>query len=168
MVKNLEEYKGLGSIKDLPPSESEQYIEFLNSTYNDNLKASEFLLIKFPRWSIITGYYTMHDISKLFLAKKYNFKLSKPFVHAATIQALRELVKRKEILTLIEKAEKEYDQIITLHFALLQGKDEREKSQYYISSNIKPNIAIEKASFFLERLVKPYIKIINKLISDDN
>jgi len=161
---NLEEFKRQGTIKDLTPHEREHYISFLDTTYDDNVRASEFLLVKFPRWSIIAGYYAMHDISKLYLAKKHNFKCSQPNVHAGVIQALRELVKRKDILTLLEKAEKEYDQIISLHLALLQGKDEREKSQYYTSDSVKPSIALEKASYFLEKLVKPYLKLVKELI----
>ena len=163
MVK-LEGYRKQGTIRDLAPNERQAYISFLETTYIDNVKASEFMLIKFPRWSIIAGYYAMHDISKLFLAKKYDLKCSPPNVHAGVIQALRELVKRRDIISLLEKAEREYDQIISLHLALLQGKDEREKSQYYTSDAVKPSVALEKASYFLEKLVKPYIKLVEKLL----
>jgi len=164
MVKSLDEFKTQGTIKELAPIEAEQYHSFLETTYKDNIAASEFLLLKFPRWSIISGYYAMHDISKLYLAKNFNLKFSKPEVHAAVIQALREFVKRKDILELIKKAEEEFNQIISLHLALLQGKEEREKSQYYISTSIKPKIGLEKASYFLTKLVEPYIKIIEELI----
>ena len=76
MVKSIEEYRELGTIKDLPPNEKEVYLSFLETTYKENLQASDFLLIKFPRWSIIAGYYAMHYVSKLYFAKKYNFKFS--------------------------------------------------------------------------------------------
>lgn len=168
MVKNIEEYKKLGTIKDLSPIEKSEYIYFLETTYKDNLKASDYLVIKFPRWSIISGYYAMHDISKLYFANRYNLKFSQPQVHSAVIQAFREFVKRKDILGLIEKAEKEYEEIISLHLALLQGKSEREKSQYYTSASVKPKVTMEKASYFLEKLVKPYLKLIKELIKDDS
>lgn len=161
---DLSGYRKLGAISDLPPNERAQYARFLKITYKDNLGASDFLLIKFPRWSIITGYYAMHDISKLYLAEKYNLKLSQPQVHSATIEALRELVKRKDILDLLEKAESEYNEIISLHLALLKGKEEREKSQYYISPLLNPSANIEKAPYFLEKLAKPYIKLIEELL----
>lgn len=163
MVKNLDAYRNQGTIVDLSTLEKDQYVDFLELTHQDNLKASEFLLIKFPRWSIIAGYYAMHDITKLFLAKKYNLKLSKPEVHAAAIQALREFVKRKDVINLLEKAEEEYDQIILLHLALLQAKDEREKTQYYIDKKLLP-VNMQKASYFLEKLVKPYLKLIKELM----
>ena len=108
----------------------------------------------------------MHDISKLFLARKYNLKLGSPNVHAAVIQALREFVKRKDILSLLDKAEKEYDSIISLHLALLQGRDEREKSQYYTSEKVHAKISLEKASYFLENLVKPYTKLVMGIIKE--
>lgn len=164
MVKTLKDYKEQGTVKDLIPSERQYYTSFLETTYNDNIKASEYLLIKFPRWSIISGYYAMHDISKLYLAKKYNFRFSQPQVHIAVIQALREFVKRKDIIGLIEKADREFNHIISLHLALMQGKEEREKSQYYTSVSVKPEVALEKASYFLERLAKPYLKLIRELM----
>ena len=66
----------------------------------------------------------------------------------------------------MEKAESEYDEIISLHLALLKGKEEREKSQYYNQISIKPSATIEKGSYFLEKLVKPYIKLIKELMKE--
>ncbi len=164
MVKELEDYRSQGTIKDIPPNEKKQYFTFLETAYKDDAEASEYLLIKHPRWSIIAGYYAMHDISKLYLAKKYNLKFSQPQAHAGVVSALRFYVKRKDILDLIEKAEKAYDEIISLHLALLQGKDEREKSQYYTSATASPEVSMQKASYFLENLVKPYLKLVEKLM----
>jgi hypothetical protein len=163
MVKTLEEYRKAGTVRDLAPNEKEAYFGFLSITYKDNLAASEFNMLKHPRWSIIAGYYAMHDASKLFLARKFGLKLTMPNIHAGVIQCLRELVNRKDILEYLEKAEGEYKEIISLHLAMQQGKDEREKSQYYISEIITPEISIQKASYFLENLVKPYVKIIEEM-----
>lgn len=164
MVKKIDEYKTIGTIRDLAPNEKESYIAFLSATCKDNIEASEFNLLKYPRWSIIAGYYAMHDISKLILAKKFGLKLTMPNVHAGVIQALRELIKRDDILKYMEKAERQYSDIISLHFALQLGKDEREKSQYYTSESINPKASIEKASYFFENLVKPYIKLIETML----
>ena len=165
MVKTIEDYRQAGTVRDLAPTEREPYISFLSATYQDNLAAAEFNLLKHPRWSIIAGYYAMHDASKLILAKKFGLKLTMPNIHAGVIQCLRELLKRKDILAYLEKAKEEYREIISLHLALQQGKDEREKSQYYTSESIKPEIGIQKASYFLEKLVKPYLKIVEKMMA---
>ncbi|OGM03143.1 hypothetical protein A3K72_00420 [Candidatus Woesearchaeota archaeon RBG_13_36_6] len=167
MVKSLQGYREQGTVRDLTPQEKGYYQTFLETTYKDNLKASDFLLVKFPRWSIISGYYTMHDISKLYLAKQFNLKFSQPEVHGAVIQTLRELVKRKDILELIEEANEEYENIISLHLSLKQGKEEREKTQYYTSETIKAEVNLQKGSYFLERLVKPYIKLVEKLMKPE-
>ena len=115
MVKAIQEYRNQGSITDLTPQERSYYESFLKFTYSDNIESAEFILLKHPRWSIIAGYYAMHDVSKLYLAKKFNLKFSNQEIHAAVIQALRELVKRKDILHLIENAEEEYTEITSLH-----------------------------------------------------
>jgi len=161
---NIQDFRDLGTIKDLPPNEKEQYVKFLETTYKENLQAAEYLLIKFPRWSIITGYYAMHDITKLFLGKKYGLKLSAPQIHSAAITCLKELTKRKDILELLKKAEQEYEEITSLHYALIKGKEEREKSQYYTNEAVTAKVAIQKASYFLEKLVKPYKKLILELM----
>lgn len=163
MVKSIEQYRQAGTVRDLAPNEKEPYARFLSVTYKDNLLASEFNMLKHPRWSIIAGYYAMHDASKLFLARKFGLRLTMPNIHAGVIQCLRELVDRKDILEYIEKAEEECNDIISLHLALQQGKDEREKSQYYISENTQPKISMQKASYFLEKVVKPYIKIVEEM-----
>ncbi|MBI2564594.1 hypothetical protein HYV79_01230 [Candidatus Woesearchaeota archaeon] len=164
MVKLLIDYKSQGSVVELTPQEKTYYEQFLQYTYQDNIQTAEFLLLKHPRWSIIAAYYAMHDISKLYLTKKFNLKFSNPEIHAAVIQALRELVKRNDILELIESAEEEYSEIILLHLTLLQGKKERAKTQYYTNETIKPEVAMQKASYFLEKLIKPYLKLVEKLL----
>lgn len=160
MVKTITYYKELGSIKELLPNEKEDYFTYLSSTYKDNTKASEYNLLKFPRWSIIAGYYAMHDIAKLFLGKNYNLKLTSPYVHAATIQSLRELVKKEDLIKYLEEAEKE---INSLHRTLYKGKEEREKTEYY--SLDRPEINLKRASYFLDNIVLHFIKIIEGMIN---
>ncbi|MEK6934178.1 MAG: hypothetical protein AABW75_04870 [Nanoarchaeota archaeon] len=44
--------------------ELERYANFFESSYKDNLEHSKKNIPYFPRWSIISGYYAMHDIKK--------------------------------------------------------------------------------------------------------
>lgn len=60
-----------GKIVRINEFESERYINFFENSYKDNLEHSKANIIQSPRWSIISGYYAMHDITKLFLAKKF-------------------------------------------------------------------------------------------------
>ena len=159
MVK-IHDFREKGSIRDLLPNEKKDYFEQLSFTYKDNLKASEFNLIKFPRWSIIAGYYAMHDLAKLYLGKNFELKLSAPNIHAATIQALRELVKRKDIIKYLEEAETYFE----LHKSLMKGREEREKTQYY--SLDRTNVNVQRASYFFEKIVLPFIKILEGMIND--
>lgn len=50
--------------------ELDRYINFFTVSYRDDLENCEYVKEKHPRWSIISGYYAMHDITKLFFAKK--------------------------------------------------------------------------------------------------
>ena len=59
MAKTLKDYKEQGTVRELAPNEKKLYTLFIEATYKDNLEASEFLLVKFPRWSIIAGYYAI-------------------------------------------------------------------------------------------------------------
>lgn len=163
MVKLLIDYRAQGSVRDITPQEKEYYERFLQYTYKDNMAAADFLLLKHPRWAIISSYYAMHDASKLFLAEKFNIKFSNPEIHSAVIQALRELVQRKDIVHLIETADEEYSEIITLHLALFRGKKERAKTQYYTPDTTSPEVSLQKASYFIEKLAMPFIKIVEQL-----
>ena len=95
MSKLFEQFMKEGIILHLQDTEKHDYISFLKHTWSDNLDASRFNLIKFPRWSIIAGYYAMHDMAKLFLAKEFNLKITQR-VHTATTLALENVLKDKE------------------------------------------------------------------------
>lgn len=64
-------------ISRIKETELTRYIEFYTESYNDNFKHSESNLNSYPRWSIISGYYAMHDISKLLIAKVYHLKIER-------------------------------------------------------------------------------------------
>ena len=140
--------------------ELERYINFFDKSYKNNLEHSKFVLEKFPRWSIISGYYAMHDIAKLFLAKEFRLKIDYE-VHATAIKVLRELIKNKEILKLIEKG---YEEFINLANDLAEAKKDRVKVQYYTGTEYMEQEYGKRAKGFLSKIVEPFLSKINKLI----
>lgn len=141
-------------------TEKERYIHFFENTYKENLEHCKFCLEKFPRWSIISGYYSMHDITKLFLAKKFMLKVDFE-VHKTAILILKELVKDKEILNMLEIGYKEF---ISLANDLAEARSERTKAQYYTGTAFMKEKYKEKARQFLEKIVLPYISKIKSLL----
>lgn len=149
----------------LPATEKENYIDFHKKAFEEDLKHAEKNLLEFPRWSIISGYYAMHDVTKLFLAQKYNLKLSSPDIHAKTIRTLGRVIKdenlKKKLLKLLKEAKDMYYSVERLKEKVLpvllkRGKQERTKSQYYTEDYTKKSLVdSRKASYFLEKIVKP-------------
>ena len=41
-----------------------------------------------------------------------------------------------------------------------------EKKQYYTSAATSPEVSMQKASYFLEKLVKPYLKLVEELMKN--
>lgn len=160
--------------KELAATERENYLNFHSEIFEEDLKHAEKNLLEFPRWSIISGYYCMHDITKLFLAEKFNIKISSPEIHKKTIEALAYFVNdsslKKNLLKLLNEAKEVFYSAERLKEKLLptllrKGKQERGKSQYYTEDyNQKEKISSRKASYFIETIVKPYLKIIKELI----
>jgi len=140
--------------------ELDRYVNFFESSYKDNLKHSEANLTKFPRWAIISGYYAMHDITKLLLAKKFRIKI-KYEVHATTIKVLRELIKNKEILSLIEKGYKEF---MSLANDLNGARKERVRVQYYTGTEFMKKEYRKRASDFYSSTVLIYLEKIKELL----
>ena len=68
MVK-IEILQKEGKISRIKETELDRYIGFFAESYKDNFRHSEYNLETYPRWSIISGYYSMHDISKLLIAQ---------------------------------------------------------------------------------------------------
>lgn len=170
-MKNDEE---LQTYLVLSPQERENYLAFHKTAYLDDLKHSEEVVLKFPRWSIISGYYAMHDVTKLFLAAKFTTKITSPNIHEKTIIALREKIMdaatKEKLLKLLGNAKEVYFNIEQLKEKVLpqllrQGKQERGKTQYYTEyyTGMK-KITAQKAIYFLDTFVKPYVKIIEGLM----
>jgi hypothetical protein len=173
--------------------EKERYIAFFEDTYKDNLNTAKYNLKEHPRWSIIAGYYAMHDITKLFLAKNYNLKIVNR-VHFAAIIALSNVLKQDEeklkLTKLLKEARELFDENIlgkskknrgfldeensknflakpeNIVAYLKKGKSERGKIQYY-NPRIEGNIS-EKAGYFIDKIVIPFVEIIKKLNNSQN
>ena len=70
----------LGTIRKLGEMERRDYSKFYEDAWREDLNVAKEILHVSPKWSIISGYYAMHDLTKLFLAKK-GIKVSGKFVH---------------------------------------------------------------------------------------
>lgn len=159
---------------NLPATEKGNYLIFHKNAFEEDLKHAERVVLDFPRWSIISGYYCMHDLTKLFLAEKFNVKISSPEIHAKTIEALAHFIKdaklRNRLLELLREAKSVYYDTErlkekTLPALLRRGKQERGKAQYYseaYTENAKVNA--QRASYFLETVVLPYVELIKGLM----
>lgn len=102
----------------------------------------------------------MHDITKLLLAKKFRIKILAE-VHATTIKVLRELIKKKDILDLIERGYHEY---VGLAEDLEEAKRERVKVQYYTGTEFMKEEYRKKALEFHQTIVSVYIEKIKELL----
>ncbi len=153
-----------GKVSKIRELELERYLNFFENSYKDNLTHCRKNVEDFPRWGIISGYYAMHDITKLLFAKKFRLKIEKE-VHATTIKVLRELIKNKKLLDLIEKGYKEF---LNLAIDLSEAKKERVKSQYYTGTTFMKEQFRKNAKEFLNEIVEPYIKKIEILVGEEN
>lgn len=171
-ILTYEDFVSEGIIQTLPEAEYKDYIGFHEDSYKEDLKVADKLIATSPRWVIISGYYGMHDITKLYLAKNHSLKISGKHIHAAVIVALRKVLENKEVrekaLKLLDEAQKIYD-VFQSHrkekiipSILSRSKEERGKAQYY--SGKPEKIMIDKAMRFIEQIVKPYIELIEKMM----
>jgi len=152
-----------GLITRISELEIGRYVNFFENSYKDNLEHSKKNLVEFPRWSIISGYYAMHDITKLLIAKKFRIKIEFN-VHKITIQLLRELIKDKELNILIKKG---YTEFLTLANDLSKARKERTKVQYYTGTKFLKEEYAKRAGEFYEKIVLIYIQKIKKLIEQE-
>jgi len=149
-----------GKISKINELELNRYVNFFENSYNDNLKHCESNLNMFPRWAIISGYYAMHDITKLLLAKKFRLKVDFE-VHSTTIKVLRELIRNKEIISLMEEGYKEF---LTLANDLSEAKGERVRVQYYTGTKFMQEEYLKRSNEFYTDFVLVYIEKIRRLL----
>src|SRR3989344_6146945 len=161
MVNNLfEKFLKKGRISKLNELEVERHVNFFDNSYKDNLEHSKENTENFPRWSIISGYYSMHDITKLLFAKKFRIKVELK-VHETTIKLLKILIQDKELISFIEIG---YHEFKNLANDLVEAKKERVKVQYYTGTEFMKEKYKEKATDFLQNIVMPYLEKILGLI----
>lgn len=156
----IEYFFDRGLASKIIETELPRYINFFDSTYKENLEHCKETIERFPRWSIISGYYAMHDLTKLFLAKKFMIKIDFN-VHLTTIQILKEIVKDKEILRLLNAG---YNEFIEIANDLSRARKERTKAQYYTGTEFMKEKYKGKANSFLNNTVLPYINKIGELL----
>jgi len=156
-IKKLFEERKIAKISEL---ELERYVNFFQNSYRDNFEHSKANLTKFPRWSIISGYYAMHDAAKLFLAKKFRIKVLRE-VHSTTIKLMKILSKRKDLPRLLEIGYKEFKELI---LELEIARRERVKVQYYTGTPYLEKVYRKRAKYFLKNIVEKFLSKIEKLI----
>jgi len=160
MVKSkIKYYLKSRKISKVNEIQKQIYLNFLSVTYKENLSLSKSCLKKFPRWSIISGYYAMHDISKLFLADKFDLKINFN-VHKITIEVFEELIQDKEIIKMLNKG---YEELKEMMQDLIGAKDKRTKAQYYTGTKFMKDKYKKEADYFLEKIVIPFIEKIRSL-----
>ena len=157
---NIDNYVKNNTISIIVETELPRYINFFENSYKENIQHAEFVKINFPRWSIISGYYAMHDITKLFLVKEFKIKIDLK-VHKTAIHLLKEIVKDKELLQLLEAG---YEEFIKIANDLAEAKEERMKAQYYTGTEFMKEKYKLEASAFLTKTVAQYIEKIKKLM----
>lgn len=153
-----------GKAAKISELELPRYVNFFENSYKENLEHSKAVMVTYPRWSIISGYYTMHDITKLLLAKNFSMKIELE-VHATTIKVLAELIKNAELLRLMEAG---YNEFISLANDLATAKKERVKAQYYTGTKFMKEEYGKRAAEFMREVVGPYIEKIKFLLGDKN
>ena len=169
----MEEPKEMFKEVQLTTEETIRWIKFHEEAYKEDQKMANKVLIDSPRWSIIMTYYAMHNISKLYLAKIHNLKVSGQEVHAKTLFFISKYAKQeaKKIIPLLEKAKEEYDAITSSSIWIIprllsKGRDERTKTQYYNTTKAEKSKMehMQAAQYFMDNFMKPYIKIIEGLL----
>ena len=159
---NIKQLLGSGKLSRINELEIDRYLEFFSMSSYDNLEHCKFVLEKFPRWSIISGYYAMHDSAKLFLAKNFMLKVEYK-VHATTIQTLKETLTDPELISMMQDG---YSEFISLANDLATGKKERVKAQYYTGTKYMKKEYSGFAQGFLKNTVQPFLKKITALGDD--
>lgn len=160
-------------LQELELNERESWINFHRLVYKEDLEHANANLLKFPRWSIISAYYAMHDIAKLYIGKIHNRRVTGERIHKKVIEALKFLVKnqeqREKIIKLLQDAEITFFDSLRLKedvlpLMLRKGRQERGKAQYYSSDPKLSEINSQKAAYFIDNIVKPFIQIMEAML----
>jgi len=161
MELSYDDFVRMKIIRKLPEIEKKAYLAFHEKIWKEDFETGKSLIKISPRWTVIAGYYSMHNLAKLFLAKKFNIKISGKFVHAATIEAIKNFLRKKQVVQKLEKA-CELIPVEELPEFLKVGKKERTKSQYYAGRLVE--ITAKDAEEFFEEIVEPFVKMVEGLL----
>jgi hypothetical protein len=156
-IDTLYQEKRIGRIPEL---ELQRYVNFFSESSKDNLDHSAAVIASFPRWSIISGYYAMHDRTKLFFAKRYRLKMERK-VHETAILTLRALMKDKALSIILNKG---YREFLSLANDLEEAKAERVKAQYYTGTEYLRELYRRRSQEFHNTIVLPYLERIDEAI----
>ncbi len=160
---------------ELAATEKKDYLGFHENAYREDIAHAEKNLLEFPRWSIISGYYAMHDATKLFLAKRFNVKIAAGHAHENAIRAVEAFVKdasvKERILSLLKKAEVSYYDTARFREKILpallrKGRQERSRSQYYTAHYKEDPITAQRAAYFMDTVVRPYLQLVEGLVEE--
>ena len=156
----IEEFLRKEVIKKIVETEIPRYTNFFTSSYKENLEYCKTVLKTFPRWSIISGYYAMHDVTKLFLAKKFQIKIDAK-VHKTVIRIMEEITNDDQLLKLLKIGYKEFTKMAA---DLTEARNKRQKAQYYTGSEFMKEKYKEEAETFLNNVITHYLNKINSML----
>ena len=159
----------------MPATERENFLLFHESAFKEDIELSRRIVADFPRWSIISGYYAMHDITKWYLGKRFNIKIGPPDIHGQTVRALEQFIEdptlKTRVIQLLRNAKDIYFDVErlkekTLSALLKKGRQDRAKSQYYSSDfSHKSDLSVKRAGDFLKTIVEPYVRLVQELMA---
>lgn len=156
-------------MKFMTKQDKEDYLNWHKLRFEKDFKLAKELQEKDKNWSIIIGYYSMHNITKYFLATKNIFLRDKHNIHEKCIEELEQLCMTnlqtlKDTLYLLKKAKEQYDNFFEpkeLPLVLRAAKNERSKANYYSERKIN------EAKIYLDEYVAPYLETIKGFIEND-
>ncbi len=158
-MKKIDYLFKAGKIGKIVETERDRYLNFFSNSYKENLEHCRYVIKKYPRWSIISGYYAMHDLAKLFLADKFSLKIELN-VHQTTIEVLKELLKDKKIIEMLNLG---YNEFINLLNDLATARKQRTKAQYYTGTKFMHEKYKQEAAVFLNKTAIQFIEKIKSL-----
>ncbi|MBR9689924.1 MAG: hypothetical protein GOV01_03445 [Candidatus Altiarchaeota archaeon] len=143
-------------IKRITDIELDRFLVTYEQGYQENLNCMNYVLESFPRWSIVIGYFAMHDISKLLIAKKQQLKTTGKDAHQTVIELITDLVNARTIARLLEDG---YEKFQTLSDELDESRQDRVRAQYYLGTpvledqwKIEANSFVKKVNKFIEKI----------------
>ena len=154
----------------LAPYDREAYLMFHRLAYREDLELSRTLLARSPRWSIITGYYAMHNLAKLYLGAEHGIRITGEHIHESVVReldkALRHTSERKRLLDLLATADaafKGLQQPREVAELLERGRRNRSAANYYLREGSTAIVQMDQAKQFQDGVVKVFVAIMERM-----